>query len=187
MNFDGERRGERLAVRMINANNESCGHFVTQFIPGKFRPTPLQLGRRYEWTLNYDPDANNGGGQFTYTLSGFDRDKDPIDSPISVDLPPGFKKAGATFNRFGIVNTRKAGGSLAFYMNDLAVNEQKWDFSTDPQWDGHGTARRSAKRRRRARMISATARRISPAAKSVNWAARCGGQRLPAMPIAWVR
>ena len=137
MNFDGERRGERLAVRMINANNESCGHFVTQFIPGKFRPTPLQLGRRYEWTLNYDPDANNGGGQFTYTLSGFDRDKDPIDSPISVDLPPGFKKAGATFNRFGIVNTRKAGGSLAFYMNDLAVNDQKWDFSTDPQWDGH--------------------------------------------------
>ncbi|HEY3899906.1 MAG TPA: hypothetical protein VGM54_14905 [Chthoniobacter sp.] len=137
MNFDGERHGERLAVRMINASNESCGHFVTRFIPGKFRPTPLQFGHRYEWTLNYDPDANNGGGQFTYTLSGFDRDKDPIDSPITVDLPPGFKKTGATFNRFGIVNARKAGGSLAFYMDDLAVNDQQWDFSTDPQWEGH--------------------------------------------------
>jgi hypothetical protein len=137
MNFDGEKRGERLAVRMINANNESCGHFVTRFIPGKFRPTPLQFGRRYEWTLNYDPDANSGGGQFTYTLSGFDREKDPIDSPITVDLPPGFKKSGATFNRFGMVNVRKAGGSLAIYMDDLAVNDQKWDFSTDPQWEDH--------------------------------------------------
>jgi len=138
MNFDGERRGERLAVRLINGNNESCGHFVTRFIPGKFRPTPLQKGHRYEWTLNYDPEANNGGGQFTYTLSGFDREKDPIDSPITVDLPPGFKKTGATFNRFGIVNTRKAGGSLAVYMGDLAVDDQKWDFSADPQWEGQG-------------------------------------------------
>jgi hypothetical protein len=138
MNFDTEHTGARLAVRMINANNESCGHFVTQFIPGKFRPTPLHKGVRYEWTLKYDPAANNGGGQFTYTLSGYDRGKDPIDSPITVDLPPGFKKTGATFNCFGIVNARKAGGTLSVYMDDLAVDAQKWDFSADPQWEGTG-------------------------------------------------
>ena len=45
---------------MINSKNESCGHFVSRFIPGKFRPTPLHIGQRYEWTLKYDPDANNG-------------------------------------------------------------------------------------------------------------------------------
>jgi hypothetical protein len=138
MNFDTEHTGARLAVRMINANNESCGHFVTHFIPGKFRPTPLRKGVRYEWTLKYDPAGNNGGGEFTYTLSGYDREKDPIDSPITVDLPPGFKKTGATFTRFGMVNMRKAGGSLAVYMDDLAVDNQKWDFSSDPQWEGEG-------------------------------------------------
>jgi hypothetical protein len=139
MNFDGERAGERLAVRMINANNESCGHFVTRFIPGKFRPTPLQLGHRYEWNMTYDPDANKGDGQFTYTLSGYDKEKDPIDSPITVDLPPGFKKTGATFTRFGIVNARKAGGNLTFYMDDVAVDQQKWDFSSDPKWEENGS------------------------------------------------
>ncbi|WP_042725537.1 hypothetical protein [Chthoniobacter flavus] len=138
MDFDCEKSGARLAVRMINAKNESCGHFVTHFIPGKFRPTPLVKGKRYEWTLKYDPQANNGGGQFTYALSGYDREKDPIDSPITVDLPPGFKQTGATFNRFGMMNMRKAGGTLAVYMDDLAVDAQKWDFSSDPQWDGVG-------------------------------------------------
>lgn len=137
MDFDSEHSGARLAIRMINANNESCGHFVTHFIPGKFRPTPLRKGVRYEWTLKYDPAANNGGGQFTYTLSGQDS-KDPIDSPITVDLPPGFKKTGATFTRFGIVNMRKAGGTLAVYLDDLAVDDLKWDFATDPQWEGEG-------------------------------------------------
>ena len=138
MDFDCEKAGARMAVRMINAKNESCGHFVTRFIPGKFRPTPLHKGQRYEWTLKYDPDANNGGGQFVYTLSGFDHEKDPIDSPITVNLPPGFKQTGATFNRFGMVNMRKAGHTLAVYMDDLAVDSQKWDFANDPQWDGEG-------------------------------------------------
>ena len=136
MDFDSEKAGARMAVRMINSKNESCGHFVTRFIPGKYRPTPLRTGVRYEWTLKYDPDAGNSNGQFVYTLSGFDREKVPIDSPITVDLPPGFKNSGATFNRFGILNMRKAGHSLAVYMDDLAVDDQKWDFATDPQWEG---------------------------------------------------
>jgi len=36
-----ENGGGRLAVRLITARNESCGTFVTPFIPGHFRPTPV--------------------------------------------------------------------------------------------------------------------------------------------------
>ena len=137
MNFDTEGTGARLAVRLITAKNESCGKFVTHFIPGKFRPTPLRKGVRYEWKLDYNPDGAGGNGQFTYTLSGHDP-KDPIDSPITVDLTPGFKDQGTTFNRFGIANMRKAGNTLAFYVDDLTVDGKKWDFATDPQWEGVG-------------------------------------------------
>lgn len=137
MNFDTEGSGARLAVRLITAQNESCGKFVTHFIPGGFRPTPLKRGQRYEWKLEYDPDGAGGLGQFTYALSGHEP-KDPIDSPITVALTPGFKEQGTTFNHFGIVNMRKAGNSLAIYLDDLAIDGQKWDFATDPQWDGQG-------------------------------------------------
>jgi len=136
MNFDTEGSGARLAIRMINAENQSCGHFVTHFIPGKFRPTPLHTGQRYRWTLDYDPDGAGGNGQFTYVLTGHDPAKDPIDGRIVVDLPSGFKQTGATFTRFGIVNNRKAGGSASLFLDDLAVNGQSWDFSADPQWEG---------------------------------------------------
>src|SRR5580700_8244323 len=48
----------------FGGDNRSCGTFVTPFIPGKFRPTPLRLdGARYSWTLTYDPDANTGNGR----------------------------------------------------------------------------------------------------------------------------
>jgi hypothetical protein len=137
MNFDTEASGARLAVRLITANNESCGKFVTHFIPGKFRPTPLRKGQRYEWKLDYDPAAANGNGQFTYTLSGHNP-TDPIDNPITVDLTPGFKQQGTTFNRFGIANMRKAGNTLAVWLDDVAIDGQKWDFATDPQWEGVG-------------------------------------------------
>jgi len=138
MNFDTEKSGARLAVRMLNSHNESCGHFVTHYIPGKFRPTPLRAGVRYQWTLDYDPNGAGGNGQFIYALTGHDKDKDPIDGRIVVDLPSGFKQTGATFTRFGIANMRKAGGTPTFWLNDLTLDGKRYDFKTDPQWEGVG-------------------------------------------------
>src|SRR6185369_12561168 len=78
MDFDCEGSGARLAVRLITAQNQSCGTFVTPFIPGKFRPTPIRNdGNRYHWTLDYDPQAAAGRGQFTFTLAG---DARPLDA-----------------------------------------------------------------------------------------------------------
>jgi hypothetical protein len=160
MDFDGESRGARLAVRMINGNNESCGTFVTPFIPGKFRPTPLRLdGTRYAWTMSYDPDANDGNGRFHFTIKSQSDKPEPLvasrlaaDLPeahrkealsrfpnttdFSVDLPAGFRKTGATLDRFGLLNMTKPGNAMTIYFGDLNHDRVTDDFTRDPGWVG---------------------------------------------------
>src|SRR5438477_6889019 len=112
MNMDCERGGARLAVRLITEKNQSCGTFITPFIPGKFRPTPLRNdGTRYAWTLDYDPRAAGGRGRFTFTFRGDAPRREeyekadlpashreeagkrfPLVTSFTVDLPEGYKQ-----------------------------------------------------------------------------------------------
>lgn len=160
MNIDGEPSGARLAVRMINRGNQACGTFVTPFIPGKFRPTPLRLdGTRYSWTLSYDPNANDGNGQFHYSIKSHGTAPEPLDAQrlpadlpdahrkealshfpntleFSVDLPAGLKSGGATFDRFGLLNMTKPGNAMTIYFGDLTIDGKSIAFSNDPNWAG---------------------------------------------------
>ena len=162
LDFDGEKGGARLAVRMISGTNRSCGTFVTPFIPGKFRPTPIRNdGTRYSWTLSYDPEANGGNGQFQFTIKShgnkpeeLDAKNLPADMPESykqealsrfpntttfvVDVPPELRKAGATFDHFGLMNMMKPGKPLTIYFGDLERDGKKYEFANDAGWDGVG-------------------------------------------------
>jgi hypothetical protein len=160
MEFDGEHTGARLAVRMINRTNRSCGTFITPFISGKFRPTPLRLdGTRYSWTLSYDPEANAGNGRFQCTIKSHGTKPEPLEArrlpadfpeafkkealshfpntlSFAVNLPAGFKKEGATFDRFGLLNTMKPGNAMTIYFGDLRHDGISEDFTRDPGWTG---------------------------------------------------
>jgi hypothetical protein len=157
MNVDCERGGARLAVRLITARNQSCGTFVTPFIPGKFRPTPIRKGTRYQWTLDYDPEGAGGRGRFKFTFRGDapkageyskadvpDSHKEearrrfPDVTSFTVDLPEGYRKQGATFDHFGLMNMTKPGGSMTVYFDDLKYLKLAQDFSQDPRWDASG-------------------------------------------------
>jgi hypothetical protein len=158
IDLDGEREGGRLAVRMINQANKSCGTFATPFIPGKFRPTPIRNdGTRYAWTLTYDPAGAGGRGRFEFTLRSDAhqpgelekadlpesyraeaRKRFPSTTAFAVDLPNGFKKEGATFDRFGLMNLMKAGGTATIYFGDLALDGKPIDLTKDPGWEGSG-------------------------------------------------
>ncbi|HJT76553.1 MAG TPA: hypothetical protein VJ739_05060 [Gemmataceae bacterium] len=162
LDFDGEKGGARLAVRMIAGTNRACGTFVTPFLPGKFRPTPIRAdGTRYSWTLNYDPEANGGNGRFQFTLEGhgtkaeeLDAKHLPADLPerykkealshfpnvttFAVNVPPEVRKAGATFDHFGLMNLMKAGSALTIYFDDLRCDGKMQDFAQDPGWEGSG-------------------------------------------------
>jgi hypothetical protein len=155
--FDFEASGGRLASRLITSGNKSCGTFLTPFLPGKFRPTPIKTdGTRYHWTLDYNPWATaSGNGQFTLTLTS-DTHKEEDYGPLSeasqreaaarfpnttkfiVDLPAGLRQEGATFDRFGLLNMMKAGGIATIYFDDLQYNGETQDFTHDPDWVGSG-------------------------------------------------
>jgi hypothetical protein len=158
MDFDSEHGGARLAVRLITARNQSCGTFVTPYVPGKFRPTPLRNdGTRYRWTFDYDPNGAGRRGRFTFTIQGEApkpgtlvsadspdvakaeaRIRFPDTTSFAVDLPGGFKQQGTTFTHFGMMNMMKPGGRLAIHLDDLKYQDRAQDFSSDPNWDASG-------------------------------------------------
>jgi hypothetical protein len=146
-----------LAARLITSGNKSCGTFLTPYLPGKFRPTPIKTdGTRYHWSLDYNPNAtSSGNGQFTVTLtSNSHKTEDygplpeasqrealarcPNTTTFAVDLPPGLRQEGATFDRFGLLNMMKAGGVAKIYFDDLRVDGEPQDFTRDPGWIGSG-------------------------------------------------
>ena len=157
MDIDFEKKGARIAVRLITASNQSCGTFITPFLPGKYRPTPIKKdGTRYHWALSYDPQGAGGNGRFTFSLTGDQHPAPPLDASLpaesqteararfpyttsfSVDVPPAMRKDGATFDRFGLHNNTKPGGTATLYFDDLEYNGQKEDFSRDPGWAAQG-------------------------------------------------
>lgn len=156
LNLDGEHSGARLAVRLITGQNQSCGTFVTPFLPGKYRPTPIKNdGTRYTWKLDYDPQAASGRGRFTFTIHGDAesflgrtdlpeshrqeaRRRFPSVTTFSVDLPAGYKQQGTTFDHFGLMNMMKPGGRMTIHCDDLTYDGRAQDFSHDPNWDAAG-------------------------------------------------
>ena len=141
--FDGESHGCRLAVRLITADNQSCGTFITPFIPGKYRPTPIHNdGTRYHWTLDYDPDGAAGKGQFRVRVSSdlpVDKKEAWDGKEFTVDLTSGFKERGTTFDRFGLMNAMKAGGTMGVHFTDLRHDGVSEDLSKDPHWIESGS------------------------------------------------
>ena len=58
---------------------------------------------------------------------------------FAVDLPPGFKKEGATFDRFGLLNIMKEGGAPSkVWFDDLKYDGKAEDFAKEPKWEGSG-------------------------------------------------
>src|SRR5205807_6498004 len=76
--FAGQGSGARLTLQLVTDKNQACGTKVTPWIVDrtkpkgegrKFRPTSIKNdGTRYAWTLNYDPEANEGNGQIQFTI-----------------------------------------------------------------------------------------------------------------------
>ena len=156
LDFDFESSGGRLAVRLITGGNKSCGTFITPYLPGKFRPTPIKNdGTRYHWTLDYDPQSAGGAGRFTFTMRSETHTRQdygalpddsgqeaqarfPNTTTFTVDLTPGFRKEGATFDRFGVLNMMKSGGTATMFFDDVRCDGEAQDFSADPGWLGAG-------------------------------------------------
>jgi hypothetical protein len=160
MNIDCETSGVRMAVRLITGKNQSCGTFITPYLPGKFRPTPIKNdGTRYYWTLDYDPAGADGRGRITFTIvSDTHKTQDygelppasveearirfPNTTKFEIDLTEGFKEQDTVFDHFGLMNMMKAGGDMTLYFDDLAYQGKTQDFASDPGWSAEGNRRK---------------------------------------------
>lgn len=69
--------------------------------------TPNQI---YDWSILYDPEANQGDGSIRVSLGK---------ESVSVDLKPGQKSEGALFDRFGLFTDTIGGQMVKLYLDDL--------------------------------------------------------------------
>ena len=85
-------------------------------------------GNFHDWSISYDPLGNSGQGQITAILGG---------ETVITNLDPGHKSDGATFNRFGLLDTSKSADSPGtLWIDNVTVNGGATDdFSSDPGWD----------------------------------------------------
>ena len=77
---------------------------------GDNRPHILPDGKSHDWSLEYDPAAAGGHGRIVVTFDG---------KPVTLDLGDGHRKAGARFDRFGLVTTWIDGNAQRVYFDDL--------------------------------------------------------------------
>jgi len=149
LRFAGEGSGARLTLQLVTATNQACGTKVTPWIVDKtkprgqgrkYRPPAIKNdGTRYMWTLDYDPLAADGAGQFRCTVRSNSPAPEEFETKtFTVALPPGYKEQGTTFDRFGVMNSEKPGNSLTIYFDDLAYDGKTEDLSQDPGWIGVG-------------------------------------------------
>ncbi len=84
-------------------------------------------GTVHQWSLNYDPQGSDGSGEITFQID---------DRVYRVPLLPGHKADGAEFDRFGIWNVQTSADSIDVFFDDLVIDGQREDFTTDPNWKG---------------------------------------------------
>lgn len=73
-------------------------------------PVILPNGKSRNWSLHYDPNAADGAGVMTVTLD---------EETFEYQLPDGFRKAGAKFDRFGVFTARAGGSHVKLYFDEL--------------------------------------------------------------------
>jgi len=91
---------------------------------GDGQPGPFIVpdGTQHGWSCQYSPTANGGNGRLTVTLDGLVN---------TLNLPAGVKTAGATFDRFGLVNYQKGGHGLEAYFDDIQYTTLQLDSNDD--------------------------------------------------------
>jgi hypothetical protein len=90
--------------------------------------------------MDYDPKANGGNGQMTFTINSnrAEPDKSFEGKTFTVNVPAGYQQQNTKFDRFGLSNAMKGGNPMTIYFDDLEYDGRREDFSIDPQWVGVG-------------------------------------------------
>ncbi len=140
--LNGEAGGCEVHVGYKTGGGHSEGIRATGTGPtvkGVRQKQLIPTGVPYTFEFAYDPDANGGVGEVTFTLGG----TGPLTGgPFTFKVTPDQRKAGATFDSFGIVNSQSTGHGFEVYFDDLVVDGKPISFDSDPKWPGNGNRAR---------------------------------------------
>ena len=75
----------------------------------------LAHGKVFDWSLVYDPAANDGKGSVRVTLGT---------ESVTLDLKPRQKAEGASLDRFGLFNSTAGGQMVKIYLDDLTYTSR---------------------------------------------------------------
>ncbi len=94
------------------------GHY---FVPGysiggsdraEKKDGPVLVPRKvFNWTVEYDPGAQNGNGSIRASLG---------EESVTLALKKGSREKGATFDRFGLFSVHEGGSFVKIYLDDLS-------------------------------------------------------------------
>ncbi len=79
---------------------------------GRRWPVIYPDGRVHTWSIRYEP---SGAGRIELSYDG---------QAYPMDLKPGHKKIGATFDRFGIFNMQSGGHHVELYLDDVSFSRR---------------------------------------------------------------
>lgn len=118
--FNGKESGNFIGVHIGGPTR--VGHYFSPMFKtvaegkGKTETAPvLAPGKVFDWTLVYDPSANDGIGEMRVTLG---------DQSAMLPLKKGHKAQGGTFDHFGLWNTPSGGQLVRIFLDDVKYTAQ---------------------------------------------------------------
>jgi len=131
------------ATSKWRAGGDSPQGFAAPDASGRPQPLEFPEGRWLDWSLEYDPAANGGGGAVLASLGG---------RQAVCHLDAGHQADGARMNRFGLLNVVKsADGGGEVWLDDVTLDGRTHDFARDPRWEARGNRREYVSRQVRPR------------------------------------
>ncbi len=112
----------------VNTSGESQERLVRDLNPDDLRRVAPD-GIKHKWELSYDPKGADGDGQLVLTFDG---------ARTTFKLSGEHRRQGAIFDRCGIFAASLPGNEITAYFDDMTINGEREDFSTDPDWDARG-------------------------------------------------
>jgi hypothetical protein len=107
---------------------------IGEMVPGeRIIPIEIPSGQPCSWKLNYDPAGAQGHGVITFSLNG---------RTSHCEVSPEHRRDGAIFTHFGLFPVLKTWDNAGeAWIDDLTVNGVRFEFETDPGWEGTGHRR----------------------------------------------
>jgi hypothetical protein len=102
---------------------------IGEIVPGeRINAKLMPSDQAYDWRLTYDPSGGEGHGLVTLTLGEFTG---------SCRLSRQERADGASFTHFGLLPVLKAWDDPGeAWLSEVSVNGQRFDLSSDPNWEG---------------------------------------------------